>query len=136
MHTLLEGDPTLRRRFVDWNVFHVEPQFGALRQRFRRVAAQRNAWLKAGGTGRPVWDREYSAVLGQVAEFRQRFFAALAPAFIELATDFSTVSGVTLEWRSGLAKGLDIEVWLREHLPADIARGILICPQLGRISSL
>ncbi len=115
MHTLLEGDPTLRRRFVDWNVFHVEPQFGGLRQRFRRAAAQRNAWLKAGGNGRPVWDQDYAAVLSQVAEFRQRFVEALSIAFVEVASEFPAVSGVGLEWRSGLSEGLDIVAWLIEH---------------------
>lgn len=123
MHTLLEGDPTLRRRFVDWNVFHVEPQFGGLRQRFRRVAAQRNAWLKEGGRGRPVWDQDYAAVLTQVAEFRQRFVGALSAAFEQVAHDFPALSGVALEWRSGLAKGLDIGGWLSEHRAADVARG-------------
>lgn len=123
MHTLLEGDPTLRRRFLDWNVFHVEPQFGGLRQRFRRAAAQRNAWLKAGGAGRPVWDQDYAAVLSQVAKFRQRFVEALSIAFVELASEFPAVSGVGLEWRSGLSEGLDIVAWLIEHRAADVARG-------------
>ena len=123
MHTLLEGDPTLRRRFVDWNVFHVEPQFAGLRQRFRRVAAQRNAWLKAGGSGRAVWDQDYAAVLTQVAESRQRFVGALTIAFVDVAAEFPAFSGVGLEWRSGLSNGLDVAAWLSEHRVADIARG-------------
>lgn len=123
MHALLEDDPTLRRRFVDWNLFHVEPRFSGLRQRYRRIAAQRNAWLKGGGTGRAVWDHEYAALLTQVAEFRHGFVAALASAFVSIGAEFPAMTGLSLIWRSGLPQDVAVRDWLLEHRDADIARG-------------
>ncbi|MGB5736392.1 MAG: hypothetical protein WBM40_18320 [Thiohalocapsa sp.] len=123
MHALLEGDPTLRRRFVDWNLFHVEPRFGGLRKRYRRVAAQRNAWLKVGGPGRAVWDHEYAAVLQAVEVSRQRFFELLRADFLALAEPFEAMGTVVPQWRSCLATGIDVRRWLEEHRAADVARG-------------
>jgi DNA replication and repair protein RecF len=124
MHALVEGDPALRRRFVDWNLFHVEPQFGVLRQRYRRVASQRNAWLKAGGSGRAVWDPEFAAVLTKVAHSRRQFFDRLASAFTPIAANFDATEGLTPAWRGGLPSGVDdVAAWLDEHRAADVGRG-------------
>lgn len=102
MQLLLEGEPELRRRFIDWNMFHVEPRFESVRARYRRVAAQRNAWLKGGGGGKAVWDWEYASVLTEIATLRSQFFAALRVAFQHVALDYAGLRDLTLEWRSGL----------------------------------
>ena len=46
MHALVEGGPSERRRFLDWGVFHVEPDYLEAWKRYRRVLSQRNAVLK------------------------------------------------------------------------------------------
>ena len=86
-HALVEGEPEVRRRFLDWNLFHVEPSFARRMGELRRLGAQRNAWLRAGGADPAVWDRPYAAVLAQLLEGRaalvdrlDRGFAALAQA--------------------------------------------------------
>jgi DNA replication and repair protein RecF len=43
---LVLGGPGERRGFLDWGLFHVEPQFLDLSRNYRRVLKQRNAWLK------------------------------------------------------------------------------------------
>lgn len=43
---LLLAGPDERRRFLDWGVFHVEPSFSELCQRYQRLLKQRNAQLK------------------------------------------------------------------------------------------
>jgi len=44
---LVQGTPAIRRRFMDWALFHVEPQFLFLWRHWYRAHRQRNALLKA-----------------------------------------------------------------------------------------
>ncbi|NOY61638.1 MAG: DNA replication/repair protein RecF [Gammaproteobacteria bacterium] len=43
---LLSKGPSYRREFIDWGVFHVEPRFLSVWQRYSRSLKQRNAMLK------------------------------------------------------------------------------------------
>jgi len=54
-HLLVEGGPALRRSFIDWGLFHVEPCYLEVWQRYGRLLRQRNAALRQ-GAGRPVLD--------------------------------------------------------------------------------
>jgi DNA replication and repair protein RecF len=49
-HELISGGSELRRRYCDWGLFHVEPDFLANWRRFHRALRQRNALLKAGAS--------------------------------------------------------------------------------------
>ncbi|MGB5834511.1 MAG: hypothetical protein WBG92_21345 [Thiohalocapsa sp.] len=123
MQALIEGEPELRRRFVDWNLFHVEPRYSAVRATFRRTAAQRQAWLKSGGAGPAVWDDAYADVLARICDSREAFFRRLQQAFMVVASGFDLISGLVLEWRRGLPDAPDIVPWLSEHRRGDVARG-------------
>ncbi|MDA8348556.1 MAG: DNA replication/repair protein RecF [Pseudomonadota bacterium] len=59
IHKLIEEGGRRRRRWLDWAVFHVEPQFGEAWFRYARALRQRNAALK----GRPSQARPWEAEL-------------------------------------------------------------------------
>jgi len=122
-HTLVEGEPSIRRRFVDWNVFHVEPGFGALRARYRRVGAQRNAWLRAGGKGHPVWDRPYAQVLAELAAARAGFVRSMATAVEALTAEIGWYEELGLEWRTAVGDADETLERLRGARDADVQRG-------------
>lgn len=75
---LLEGEPAIRRMFLDWNLFHVEHRYTDLYSSFRRVLGQRNAWLRSGALGSPVWDAEYIALSEKITSFRRRYVDLLS----------------------------------------------------------
>src|SRR5262245_13573074 len=56
IHKLIEQGPERRRRWLDWLVFHVEPNFVGHWSRYQRALKQRNAALKAGARDVAVWD--------------------------------------------------------------------------------
>src|SRR5579872_5071324 len=62
VHRLLEDGPQRRRRYLDWGVFHVEPQFLPVWQRYYRALKQRNALLRASAPTEEIaaWDSELS----------------------------------------------------------------------------
>jgi len=46
-HLLVSGPPDLRRRYMDWGMFHVEPEFLDCWRSFSKALKQRNAALRA-----------------------------------------------------------------------------------------
>lgn len=47
-YRLIQGPPNLRRHFLDWGLFHVEPRFFEVWQAWHRAHRQRNALLAMG----------------------------------------------------------------------------------------
>jgi DNA replication and repair protein RecF len=81
VHRLIEGGPQERRRFLDWGVFHVEPNFVDHWRRYQRALRQRNAALRSGEAPTVVraWDPELIESGEVVAGFRNRYIQFLAP---------------------------------------------------------
>ena len=61
-HELISGTSDVRRRFIDWALFHVEPDFFLQWRRFSRALKQRNALLKTNPSDQDLqaWDEEFS----------------------------------------------------------------------------
>ena len=86
-HALLEGGGELRRRFLDWGLFHVEQDFLPTWRRYQRALRQRNALLKqapAAGLLAP-WDREIVAEGERLDALRQGYLARLQPQAARIA---------------------------------------------------
>lgn len=122
-HALVEGDPALRRRFVDWNVFHVEPAHAKRLARFRRIAAQRNAWLRGGGRGKNVWDPAYAQAVAEIGQRRAQFFDELRCAFDDLIGRGGWFAGLVPTWQDPWRDAAAVEERLAGMRDADIARG-------------
>ena len=109
-HALVAGGAENRRRYLDWGLFHVEPEFLPLWRRYARALKQRNALLKAGSTGRQLdaWDRELADAGEMLTAHRERYLADLAP---QAATTASRLSaGLQLQ-------GLEFHPgWRRQEL--------------------
>lgn len=99
---LLEADPSLRRRFLDWNLFHMEPGYGAALRRFRQVLEQRNAWLRQGARGRAVWDDEFLAAGEALHRLRTTGLARIAAALEGLCAPFAWLGGAELRYGPGI----------------------------------
>ncbi len=79
IHRLVEEGGFRRRRWLDWAVFHVEPQFVDLWLRYSRVLRQRNAALKSQTSTVSVWDADLAKVGAAITEARQRLMERLQP---------------------------------------------------------
>ncbi len=78
---LFEGGPKVRRRFMDWGVFHVEQErAGSLFRRFERALKQRNSTLKSGKISqqeRQAWDQEFYKSAEALAHWRAVYVESL-----------------------------------------------------------
>ena len=72
---LIVGPAELRRRFLDWGVFHVEPGFVDVWQRHRRALQQRNALLRTAVDDRQmrIWE-QHLAQAGQELDVLRRAY--------------------------------------------------------------
>jgi DNA replication and repair protein RecF len=125
IHQLIEDGPGRRRRFIDWGVFHVEPDFLGHWQRFHLALRQRNAALK----GRQpkslvsIWDADLIRHGNSVGMARERYVARLA---VEVANLGQRLLGhaPALAYRSGWSRDLDLGAALQASWPLDQERGV------------
>lgn len=109
-HALIAGGGEARRRYLDWGLFHVEPEFLPLWRRYARALRQRNALLKArSGDGQlDVWDAELAQAGEPLSRYRQRYLDALQPHFAGLIAALApALAGTELQYQPG---------WRREEL--------------------
>ncbi len=104
MHALVEGGPSERRRFLDWGVFHVEPNYLEAWKRYRRVLSQRNAVLKRAASNAELrpWSMALVEAGAGVDESRARYLARLAPYVTEFGQRLLD-RPLTLDYRRGWA---------------------------------
>jgi len=81
IHKLIEEGGRRRRRWLDWAVFHVEPQFADWWMRFARAIRQRNAALREGGGVTRPWDVEVAALGEKISEARRAVLEQLGPVW-------------------------------------------------------
>lgn len=122
IHRLVEEGPLHRRRWLDWGVFHVEPQFVGRWTQYTRALRQRNAALKAGHDTSP-WDRELAALGEQLAQSRHQVIEMLEPYWGQTLQALAGPKGVTLNYHRGWSQELALEQSLSGHLVRDRERG-------------
>ena len=110
IHRLVEGGPGERRRWLDWGVFHVEPNFLPQWLRYSRALRQRNAALKS-GQDPSVWDAAVAEHGEAVAALRAQWLDSLRPTWEQAVRQLSG-----LEIELGYSRGWSQERSLQEAL--------------------
>lgn len=95
-HALVSGGGEPRRRFLDWGLFHVEPDFLALWRRYSRALKQRNALLKQGGSPHALdaWDHELAEAGEPLTSRRQHYLERLQDRAVSLAQELAPNLGI------------------------------------------
>ncbi len=94
-HALISGSSDVRRRFLDWGLFHVEHDFLPQWRRYARALRQRNALLKAGAGGQQLdaWDHELSDAAAPLDTRRDAYLARLQAAVHDVAAEIAPSLG-------------------------------------------
>lgn len=103
-HELVHGGSEVRRRFLDWGLFHVEQAFLRPWRRYSRALKQRNILLKqrVRDAQLDAWDAELAETGEELTEQRARYVDALAPGFAGVAADLAPGLGTaTLAYLPG-----------------------------------
>jgi DNA replication and repair protein RecF len=94
IHRLVEEGGYRRRRWLDWSVFHVEPQFVDTWVSYSRVLKQRNAALKTQAATVSAWDADLARLGEAITASRQRLMDRLQPYW---QAAVSTLAGLEVE---------------------------------------
>ncbi len=123
---LLEGSSKVRRRFLDWGVFHVEHDFSSSWRGAARCLAQRNLLLK----NRPLdarqidaWSVELSTYAERIDQSRAIYLDRLLPVFESTLTHLIDVPALAINYSRGWDEGSTLLELLRASLERDIRYG-------------
>ena len=123
---LLEGAPKIRRQFLDWGVFHVEPRFLKAWQRLQTALRQRNSWLRRGtldAASNAAWTRELCLAADEIDGYRRAYIQALKPVFEQTLKELVTLEALTLSYYRGWDKERSLYDVLEGSLQRDLQMG-------------
>ncbi len=125
IHQLIEMGPAIRRRLIDWGVFHVEPPFLGAWQRYRQALAQRNAALRQHQSANVIaaWDPELLRTGEEITDARLRYVARLE-TLAQPMIDRLLGMKLELRYRAGWPGELTLDEALRMHATTDRERGV------------
>ncbi|MFM2322536.1 MAG: replication and repair protein RecF [Pseudomonadota bacterium] len=120
-YQLLNGGPRARRQFIDWGVFHVEPKFFPIWQRFQQVLKQRNAALQqqVPMNQMKIWNLELIEVAHEITELRERYLQQLTPLVIELMAKLLSLAGLSIDFYQGWDHRLNLDLILNNSFARD-----------------
>lgn len=121
IHRLIEEGPATRRRWLDWAMFHVEPQFLSQWRHYRRALRQRNAALRTAGDA-ALWDPELERFGEALTVARKQLLDALQPIWSETLVALSAVPA-TLRFYRGWSATMSLAESLAAHRERDRERG-------------
>jgi DNA replication and repair protein RecF len=121
VHKLVEEGGHRRRRWMDWAVFHVEPQFVDLWVRYTRTLKQRNAALRTTPALARAWDVELARLGELISESRRQFVEKLQPYWQESVSALSGLD-VQLHYSRGWTQDLSLADALLASRPRDELR--------------
>lgn len=124
---LIEGSPSQRRRFLDWMVFHVKPEFIDPWRRLQRVIKQRNSLLKHDKIAQldlEPWDKEFAQLALDIHELRKSVFKEFEGLFFQLKDSFPSLSAdIKLSYLAGWDLDIPIKDVLEQSFNRDSRSG-------------
>ncbi len=127
IHKLIEEGPKLRRQYIDWGVFHVEPLFIHEWKRYQQALKQRNAGLKKGlpHTQLQAWTKILIDSGNRIDELRKAYIAQLSLDISDFAADLLD-SELKLAYRSGWPKDLSFSEALNKNIEREQKVGLTV----------
>jgi len=124
-HALISGGSRERRQFLDWGVFHVEPDFWADVRQYNRALRQRNAALKQLPAQQELdtWDVALVERALPVVAKRRRYFEGFQRELEGMLRRFLPEMGEPQAVLDDGTHGTDLLEVLRARRALDILRG-------------
>jgi DNA replication and repair protein RecF len=110
-HELIGGGAEIRRRFFDWIVFHVEPEFADAFRRYARLLRQRNAVLKQSPSDAElrVWTSDLADAGETLAKMREAVFPEFSAAMVAaLAGTLPEMGAAGISYKRGWRDDVDL----------------------------
>jgi DNA replication and repair protein RecF len=123
IHNLVEEGPGVRRRFMDWGLFHVEHRFLDVWRRYHRCMRQRNAALRGAAGQLTAWEEQLAEAAEELAMMRDRYLERLRP-HVEAVGERLLDGRPTMEHRRGWPVTRSFSEALESSRDRDMRHGI------------
>jgi len=123
-HLLVSGPPEVRRKYIDWGMFHVEHEFLDTWRRFSKILKQRNAALRFRQEDvLDSIDSVFSDLGGRLGRLRRSHSDEIAGRVQDLLTDLgSSLENIRFEYHDGWTRG-SLQESLLAGREGDLMRG-------------
>lgn len=116
-HALINGSPLLRRKYMDWGVFHVEQSLDFPWREYGRLLAQRNSLLKS------CWDKNQIAAIDNlfcplaeaIASAREKYCQRINALLPEILDSLDSSIDFQVKHAKGWAKDEIFSIALDSH---------------------
>lgn len=126
---LLEGSPKIRRRFLDWGVFHVEHSFIDHWRNSRTCITNRNQLLRAPklDAGQlKAWDLELCQEADRVDRARSGYFSDFLQTLEAVLANIAPFIGLSFTYYRGWDVGQDLSDILAKSQAAERQQGLTL----------
>jgi DNA replication and repair protein RecF len=123
---LLLGPPALRRNFLNWGLFHVEPGFSGAWEEANRCLRHRNQLLRNAGSSTAefdIWSAQLASLAEKIDEMRKNYLLAYLPTFQSAVSELTGMSEVSLEYDRGWSENRSLNDIYQEDLKIERKRG-------------
>jgi DNA replication and repair protein RecF len=120
---LLTGPPKIRRKFLDWGVFHVEHKFSSISNEYNICLKQRNTLLRTAKIDRlqlKIWDRKLSSLAEDIDNCRRTYTKTLRSNFKKIITNFKIGNDLDVQYIRGWDKALSMQDVLEKNYNKDL----------------
>ena len=123
-HRLVSGSPVFRRRWLDWAMFHVKPDYIETWRDYHRALKNRNSLLRKNKADQLApWEQAMWRAAKELTIQRNAFIRELSGA-METAMRQLRIPQTTLEYDCGWQAGVDLDHYLAEQRRGDMERGV------------
>lgn len=120
---LVSGSPIYRRRWLDWAMFHVKPDYIETWRDYHRALKNRNSLLRKNKVDQlGAWEQAMWRAAKVMTMQRTAFISELSEA-MESAIQSLRIPATTLEYDCGWQADVDLDRFLAEQRRADMERG-------------
>lgn len=137
-YLLITGGPVERRKFLNWGMFHVEPEFAHSWSEYMRAIKQRNVCLRNKDikNARP-WHQSLAKLGVVISESLQRYTHEISPYINEMLQIFEINEKVDLFYSPGWDQTYSLETLLdRELQSSDLPLSTQSGPHRGELKIL
>ena len=123
-HRLISGSPVSRRRWLDWAMFHVEPNYIDTWRDYHKALKNRNKLLRNNRVEQlGSWEQAMALAAEKINRQRNAFIADVAAEMVRTAQRLG-VPLTTLQYDRGWQQGVGLAQFLAEHRREDMERGM------------
>ncbi len=123
---LIFQGPSLRRKFLDWGVFHVEHSFLEYSVRYQRALKQRNSLLKQKISEKQLynfWDQELKQFALKIHSLREEYVSYFFERLVFYLNELVNIKPISMEYLAGWPLELEYNLMLTKTYNKDIKLG-------------